>query len=175
LDIEATGVCAPANDHFLTWLARVETFLGETCNRAPAAVGTIPAKTLTAPESSELSVAPFFADPDDDELVFTAESTRTAQVTAAVSGTTVWLSAHEAGEANVAITACDPDRLCASQTMQVTVDAASTASHSDREVLEAFYVTEVATPDEPSRDGSRPPNSRNKRPATIPSACPPGG
>ena len=139
LDIQATGVCAPADDHFLTWLARVETFLGETCNRAPAAVDTIPAKTLTAPESSEVSVAPFFADPDDDELAFTAESARTAQVTATVSGDTVWLSAHDAGEANVAVTACDPDGLCAGQTMQVTVDAASSASQSDREALEAFY------------------------------------
>ena len=139
LDIQATGVCAPADDHFLTWLARVETFLGETCNRAPAAVDTIPAQTLAAPESSEISVTPFFADPDDDVLVFTAESARTAQVTATVSGDTVWLSAHEAGEANVAVTACDPDGLCAGQTMQVTVDAASSASQSDREALEAFY------------------------------------
>lgn len=139
LDIQATGVCAPADDLFLTWLARVETFLGETCNRAPAAVDTIPAKTLTAPESSEVSVAPFFSDPDDDELIFTAESARTAQVAAAVSGDTVWLSAHEAGEANVAVTACDPDGLCAGQTMQVTVVAASSSSQSDREVLEAFY------------------------------------
>ena len=72
-------------------------------------------------------------------LTFTAESARTAQVTATVSGDTVWLSAHEAGEANVAVTACDPDGLCAGQTMQVTVDAASSASQSDREALEAFY------------------------------------
>ena len=84
-------------------------------------------------------MAPFFSDPDDDELIFTAESARTAQVTATVSADTVWLSAHEAGEANVAVTACDPDGLCASQTMQVTVEAASTASQSDREALEAFY------------------------------------
>ncbi|MDE0476120.1 MAG: hypothetical protein OXI50_16330 [Gammaproteobacteria bacterium] len=139
LDIQATGVCAPADDHFLTWLGRVETFLGQTCNRAPAAVDTIPAQTLTAPESSEVSVAPFFADPDDDALVFTAESARTAQVTATVSGDTVWLSAHEAGEANVAVNACDPDGLCAGQTMQVTVDASSSSSQSDREALEAFY------------------------------------
>ena len=139
LDIGATAVCAPADDHFLAWLASVEVFVGETCNRAPTTVDAIPAQTLTAPESRGLSVAAYFTDPDDDELAFAAESSQAAQVTAIVSGDTVWLSANEAGEAAVAVTACDPDRLCADQTMRVTVEPETTASQSDREALEAFY------------------------------------
>ncbi|MCE2423451.1 MAG: leucine-rich repeat domain-containing protein [Gemmatimonadetes bacterium] len=139
LDTRATAVCAPTNNHFLAWLARVETFRGETCNRAPTTVDAIPAQTLTAPESRGESVAGYFADPDDDELAFSAESSQAARVTAIVSGDTVWLSAKEAGEASVAVTACDPDRLCADQIMRVTVQPESTGSQGDREALEAFY------------------------------------
>ena len=138
LDFSTTAVCAPTDDAFLAWLAGIE-FAGETCNRAPTAVDSIPAETLTAPESRAVSVAAYFADPDDDALTYAAESADAARVTAIVSGDTVWLSAHEAGEANVAVTACDPDRRCADQLMPVTVQAEATASESDREALEAFY------------------------------------
>ena len=138
LNIDATAVCAPADDPFRAWLAGIE-FIGETCNRAPAAADPIPAQTLTVPESRGVSMAAYFTDPDDDELVYAAESTPSAQVTAIVSGDTVWLSPREAGEVTVAVTACDPGSLCADQTMRVTVQAATTASQSDREVLEALY------------------------------------
>ena len=138
LSIVATATCAPTDDAFLAWLAGIE-FAGETCNRAPAAVDSIPAETLTAPESRGVSVAAYFADPDDDALTYAAESAEAARVTAIVSGNTVWLSAHEAGEASVAVTACDPDGRCADQLMPVTVQAEATASESDREALEAFY------------------------------------
>ena len=138
LDFSATAVCAPTDDAFLAWLVGIE-FDGKTCNRAPAAVDSIPAETLTAPESRGVSVAAYFADPDDDALTYAAESAQAARVTAIVSGDTVWLSSKEAGEATVAVTACDPDRLCADQTMRVTVQPESTASQDDREALEAFY------------------------------------
>ena len=138
LSILATAVCAPADDPFLAWLATID-FHGETCNRAPAAVDSIPEETLTAPESRGVSVAAYFTDPDDDALTYAAASAETARVTAIVSGDTVWLSSKEAGEASVAVTACDPDRLCADQTMRVTVQPESTASQDDREALEAFY------------------------------------
>ena len=138
LRIRATAACAPADAAFLAWLATID-FRGETCNRAPAPVDSIPAETLTAPESRGVSVAGYFTDPDDDELTYMAESAQTAAVTAIVSGDTVWLSAREAGEASVAVTACDPDRLCADQILRVTVQTEPTASQSDREALEAFY------------------------------------
>ena len=139
LDIRATALCAPSDGAFLAWLAGVETFRGETCNRAPTAVGAIPAQTLTMPESLAVPVAEYFADPDDDALRYAALSLLAAPAAAVVSGDTVWLSARREGETSVAITACDPDRLCAAQTMQVRVDPGSTASPSDREALEAFY------------------------------------
>ena len=139
LDIRATAVCAPSDDPFLVWLATVETFRGDTCNRAPTTVEAIPAQTLTAPESLGVPVAAYFTDPDDDVLFYMAEPQPATRVTAVVSGDTVWLSANEAGEATVAVAACDPDRLCAEQTMQVTVQAETTASQSDREALETLY------------------------------------
>ena len=139
LDIRATALCAPSDAAFLAWLAGVEIFRGETCNRAPTTVNAIPALTLTMPESLAVPVAGYFADPDDDALRYTALSPRAAPAAAVVSGDTVWLSARREGETSVAITACDPDRLCAAQTMQVRVDPGSTASPSDREALEAFY------------------------------------
>ena len=139
LGIHTTAVCAPTDDHFLAWLANVEHFLGETCNRAPAAVREIPAQTVTTPESRGVSVGGYFADPDDDVLLFSAESAQAAQVTAIASGDTVWLSAGEAGEASVTVTACDPDLLCADQMMRVTVRPEGAGASSDREALEAFY------------------------------------
>ena len=138
LSIRATAVCAPTDDPFLAWLATID-FRGETCNRAPATVDSIPAETLTAPESRGVSVAAYFTDPDDDALTYMAESAQADQVTAVVSGDTVWLSAGEAGEASVSVAACDPDRLCADQILRVTVQSETTASLSDREALEAFY------------------------------------
>ncbi len=139
LDIRGTALCAPTDAAFLAWLAGVETFRGETCNRAPTAVNAIPAQTLTMPESLAVPVAENFADPDDDALRYTALSSFAAPVAAAVSGHTVWLSARKEGETTVSVTACDPDRRCAAQTMQVKVEPASAASPSDREALEAFY------------------------------------
>ena len=139
LDIRATALCAPTDAAFLAWLAGIETFRGETCNRAPAAVNAIPAQTLTMPESLAVPVAGYFSDPDDDALRYTALSPLAAPAAAVVSGDTVWLSARSEGETTVSVTACDPDRLCAAQTMQVRVDPASAASPSDREALAAFY------------------------------------
>ena len=139
LDIRATAVCAPTDDPFLVWLAAVETFRGETCNRAPTTVEAIPAQTLTAPESLGVSVAAYFTDPDDDAVAYAAEPQPAARMTAVVSGDTVWLSANEPGEATVVVTACDPDHLCAEQIMRVTVQPETTASQSDREALETLY------------------------------------
>ena len=139
LDIRGTALCAPTDAAFLAWLTEVETFRGKTCNRAPTAVGAIPTQTVTMPESLAVPVAGYFADPDDDALRYTALSPFAAPATAAVSGHTVWLSARREGETTVSVTACDPDRRCAAQTMQVRVEPASAASPGDREALEAFY------------------------------------
>lgn len=97
----------------------------EPSNRAPEAVGTIPAQTLTAGGSaSSVNVAPYFRDPDDDALTYTAASNSTGTVTASASGSTVTLTSVAAGTATVTVTASD-GRLNATQTMTVTVRASS--------------------------------------------------
>ena len=138
LDIRGTAACAPADKVFQAWLATRE-FHGARCNRGPQPVDAIPAQTLTVPSTQRVSVGAYFSDPDDDQLTYTAESNRTAYVTSVVSGDTVWLSARDAGQATVTVAACDPDRLCAEQTMDVTVRAGSTASQSDRDALVALF------------------------------------
>ena len=140
LSIGATALCAPSDAVFLAWLARVERFSGETCNRAPEAVGAIPAQALTDGESHGVMVARYFADPDDEQLIYAAKSSDSAHVKAVVSGDTVWLSPREAGETGVTVTACDRRSLCAFQRMEVTVHSVSdSSSPGDREILEAFY------------------------------------
>ncbi|MCY4600682.1 MAG: hypothetical protein OXF27_12290 [Acidobacteria bacterium] len=138
LDISGTAACAPTDDPFQEWLAMRE-FHGELCNRAPQLGKPIPPQTLTAPATRGVSVGDYFSDPDKDELIYTAESSHVGHVAAVTSGDTVWLSPLDAGKATVTVTACDPDSLCADQTMDVTVRGASTASQTDREVLVALY------------------------------------
>ena len=136
--IRDTAACAPADPEFQEWLATVD-FVGETCNRPPQPVDTIPAQTLVA-RGPAVGVAPdpYFTDPDDDPLTYSAVSGNEGAVTAFVSGDTVWLTPMAAGTATVTVTASDPDGLRATQAMPVTT-VASAGPQSDREVLEVFY------------------------------------
>ena len=138
LDIQATAVCAPADQEFQEWLATID-FYGEICNRPPQAVDTIPAQTLTTlGPAVGVSLGPYFSDPDDDPLTYVAASSNEGAVTAFASGDTVWLAPGAAGTATVTVTASDPDGLSAIQAVAVTT-AASPEPQSDREVLEALY------------------------------------
>ena len=138
LDINYTGACAPVDAEFLAWLETIE-FLGDTCNRPPEPVGTVPPQALA--ESGPVlgvSMEAYFSDPDDDPLTYAAASSNEGAVTAFASGDTVWLAPGAAGTASVTVTAQDPDGLSATQVMTVTT-AASAGPQSDREVLEVFY------------------------------------
>ncbi|WP_419933689.1 Ig-like domain-containing protein [Candidatus Palauibacter sp.] len=99
----------------------------EAANRAPEAVGTIPPQAMTAGDEVTVDVTPFFSDPDGDELTYTAESSDAAVLTVSVSGSRLTVTAVSAGTATVTVTAADPDGLTATQSAEVTVEAANQA------------------------------------------------
>ena len=99
----------------------------EAANQAPETVGTIPPRTMTAGDEVTVDVSSFFSDPDGDELTYTAESSDAAVLTASVSGSSLTVTAVAAGTATVTVTAADPGGLTATQSAEVTVEAANQA------------------------------------------------
>ncbi|WP_420635792.1 Ig-like domain-containing protein [Candidatus Palauibacter sp.] len=99
----------------------------EAANQAPEAVGTIPARTMTAGDEVTLDVSSFFADPDGDALTYEAASSDPAVVAAAASGSSLTVTAVAEGSATVTVTAADPGGLTAAQSAAVTVEAANQA------------------------------------------------
>ena len=96
-------------------------------NRAPSAVGTVPAQTLTAGgTAATVTVLSYFSDPDGDTLTYTVSSNNTAVATVSVSSATVTITPKAAGSATVTVTASDGS-LTATQTITVTVNAANRA------------------------------------------------
>ena len=95
-------------------------------NRAPRAVGSIPAQTLTEDGSATtVNVSARFSDPDGDTLSYRAGSSRTSVVRVSVSGSRVTLTPRDTGTATVTVTATDPDGRSATQRFTVTVTAAA--------------------------------------------------
>ena len=91
-------------------------------NRAPVKVGTIPDQTVDVGGTTTINdVSPYFSDPDDDALAYTATSSDTAKATVAVSGATLTLTGVAVGTATITVTATDPDSLSVTQTFTVTV------------------------------------------------------
>ncbi len=90
-------------------------------NRAPRAVGSIPARTLAPGGRATVSASQYFSDPDGDALTYAATSSRSSVARASVSGSTVTITAVAAGSATITITARDPGGLTATQTASVTV------------------------------------------------------
>ena len=88
-------------------------------NRAPEALGVIPVQDLdVGGEPTLINVAPYFWDPDGDELTYGAMSSDTDTVTATVSGATVELRATRARPATVTVTATDPGNLTATHMLR---------------------------------------------------------
>ena len=94
-----------------------------TPNRAPVAVGTITAQTLTVGGSSvTVDASDNFSDADNDTLTYTANSGDTGVATVSVSGAVVTITPVAAGSATITVTASD-SALTATQTISVTVSA----------------------------------------------------
>ena len=88
-------------------------------NRAPEALGVVPVQDLdVGGEPTLINVAPYFWDPDGDELTYGAMSSDPDTVTATVSGATVELRATRARPATVTVTATDPGNLTATHMLR---------------------------------------------------------
>ena len=92
-------------------------------NRAPRAVGTIPDQAMEPGDAESIDAAPYFTDPDGDDLVYAAASNNTGVATVTRSGSTVTVTAVGAGDATITVTATDPGGLTATQRFEVTVQA----------------------------------------------------
>ena len=115
-------------------------------NRAPEAVGEIPARTVSAGETAAVDMSPYFSDPDGDKLSYTAASSNAGVVVAEVSGDSVVVTALARGVATVTVTARDPRGLAAQQRFQVTV--ANRAPEAVGEIpAQAVSAGETATVD----------------------------
>ena len=98
-------------------------------NRAPVAVGSIPALGLTLGRSVELNVASYFSDPDGDALTYSASVSDPAVASTSVVGSVVTIRSLQEGRVTVTVTATDEDNLSAVQ------EAALTVSRVDRIVI----------------------------------------
>ncbi len=79
-----------------TWIAACDKdgITGpDLANRAPVAVGTIPAQTIGAGETVTVDVSPYFSDPDGDILTYSARTSDADVATASASGSTVTIGA----------------------------------------------------------------------------------
>gem|GEM_PF-637833 len=91
-------------------------------NRAPVAMGTVPAQAVFVGETGQVDMAGYFDDPDGDALTYEAASSHPAAVSATMTGGIVSISAIATGtRATITVTATDPGGLSAQQTFNVTV------------------------------------------------------
>ena len=92
--------------------------------RAPVAVDTIPAQTLTIGTSSPpLDLSAYFQDPEDNRLTYTIASENPTVATAQNVGLQITIWAWDIGNTMVTVTATNPDGLSVTQTLAVTVTA----------------------------------------------------
>ena len=102
-------------------LSAVQEFSVIAPNRAPLAVWEIPAATVEVEEAVTLRLSPYFSDPDDDSLVFTAAVDDAAVAGVSVSGEELTVAGSAKGAAIVTVTATDTEGLTATQEFGVTV------------------------------------------------------
>ncbi|MDE2979818.1 MAG: hypothetical protein OXU74_01365 [Gemmatimonadota bacterium] len=93
----------------------------QTPNRAPAAVGSIPARSANVGQTVTLDVASYFSDPDGDALGYGAATSAAGVVSVSMSGSSLTMVGVADGTATVTITATDPGGLTATQSFAVAV------------------------------------------------------
>ena len=95
-----------------------------SANRAPVAVGALPAVQLGEPGATRVvDVSRAFVDPDGDALTVTASSSSAGVASAVAAGVRVTLTASGVGRAVIEVTAADPAGLSATQTFAARVTA----------------------------------------------------
>ncbi len=103
---------------------------GSDPNHPPVATGTILEQKLEEGDKRMLNASSYFADPDDDALAFTAESSDHEVVKAGTSGSEVELEVVSQGTATVTVTAEDPAGLETDQVFAVTVQGAGSENRA---------------------------------------------
>ena len=106
------------------------TVTGRRNNRPPESRGEIPAFFLTAGESAEVDMSPYFSDPDDDALTYDAMTSAAGVVTASASDGTLTLTAGTRGTATLTVTSGDPGGLEAESSFSVAVVEADIGSYN---------------------------------------------
>ena len=124
-------------------LSATQTFdvtVSSRTNHAPMVSGAIPDQTLQAGTQVTVDVSGAFSDPDGDALSYEATSDAPGVAAVSVSGSDVTVAGEAAGTATITVTATDPGGLSATQTLEVTVEAAATGSD-----LDALFAPPTAT------------------------------
>ena len=106
------------------------TVTGRRNNRPPESRGEIPAFFLTAGESAEVDMSPYFSDPDGDALTYDATTSAAGVVTASASDGTLTLTAGTRGTATLTVTSGDPGGLEAESSFSVAVVEADIGSYN---------------------------------------------
>lgn len=99
----------------------------EARNRAPRTQNAIPASRLAVGDTMRLDVAPYFLDPDGDDLSYAAASSDEDVASVTIAGSAVGVVGVAGGTVVLTVTATDPGNLTATQTAAVTVDDANAA------------------------------------------------
>ncbi len=114
-----------------------EIIITPPVNRTPRTVSTIPAQTLgEGGNALSIDVGPYFSDPDDDPLTYSAVSSDPDIVRAELSGSTLTITPVSDGTATVTVTASDGDasaRQTVSTTVQERQDSSSTPMADQRQ------------------------------------------
>ena len=102
-------------------LTAMQTFESRVPNRPPGPVGTFPDQTLHIGDTVSADLSSYFDDPDGDSLTYSASSSHPVVAAAAVSGSSVTITAFSKGSTTVTLTATDPEGLATKQTFGSTV------------------------------------------------------
>lgn len=102
-------------------LTAMQSFAVSVPNRAPEPVGSIPGQIVVVGDTMTLGLTPYFHDPDEDPLVYSAAAADAMVAVAAVSGEAVSVTALAKGGTTVKVTATDTEGLTATQAFGVTV------------------------------------------------------
>ena len=86
-------------------------------NRAPTAVGTLPAVRVAVGESSEVQLSGAFRDPDGDALSYSAVTSNANAATVSVSASVATVTGVAKGVATISVMATDPGGASARQVL----------------------------------------------------------